>query len=60
MAVDIVLVLSKAYQVYGLYNTLKSFMEDEMATFLHNMGERQFAAAVQHLENGTREPAENE
>jgi hypothetical protein len=54
--VDIAIVLSTARQVYGLYSTLKFFVEDEMATFLRDMGERQFDAAVQHLENGTRAP----
>lgn len=57
MPVHILAVLGAARQVYGVYTTLKSFVEDEMATFLHDMGERQFDAAVQHLENGTRTPA---
>lgn len=56
MPVDIATVLSTAHKVYGLYAALKSFMEDEMATFLRDMGERQFDAAVQHLENGTTTP----
>jgi hypothetical protein len=56
MPADIVIVLNTVRQVYGVYNTLKSFMEDEMATFLHDMGERQFDAAVAHLENGARTP----
>jgi len=57
MPVHIMAVLGTAGQVYGVYTTLKSFVEDEMATFLRDMGERQFDAAVQHLENGTRTPA---
>jgi hypothetical protein len=57
MPVHIMAVLGTARQVYGVYTTLKSFVEDEMATFLRDMGERQFDAAVQHLENGTRTPA---
>jgi hypothetical protein len=56
MPADLMIVLSTARQVYGVYSTLKSFMEDEMATFLHDMGERQYDAAVAHLENGTRTP----
>jgi hypothetical protein len=57
MPVHIMAVLGTARQVCGVYTTLKSFVEDEMATFLRDMGERQFDAAVQHLENGTRTPA---
>jgi hypothetical protein len=56
MPADLVVVLGVARQVYGAYGTLKSFVEDEMATFLRDMGERQYDAAVAHLENGTRTP----
>ena len=56
MPVHIMAVLGTARQVYGVYTTLKSFVEDDMAAFLRAMGERQFDAAVQHLENGTRTP----
>lgn len=54
MSADIVVVFNKAYQVYGYYKTLKSFVENEMGTFLQKMGEIQFSSAIQHLENATR------
>jgi len=57
MPVHIMAVVGTVRQAYSAYTTLKSFVEDEMATFLRDMGERQFAAAAQHLENGTRTPA---
>lgn len=57
MPVHMMAVLGTVRQMYGVYTTLKSFVEDEMASFLRDMGEAQFNAAVQHLENGTRTPA---
>lgn len=35
---------------------LKSFVENQMVSFLGNMGEIQYASTIQHLENSQRTP----